>query len=83
MSKVYLVGAGPGTPDLMTLKSLELIRKADAIIYDSLIPHEILSEAKKDAELINVGKRMGCKYKKQEEIRKKLGVYLFQNSSIQ
>ena len=68
MSKVYLVGAGPGTPDLMTLKSLELIRKADAIIYDSLIPHEILSEAKKDAELINVGKRMGCKYKKQEEI---------------
>ena len=68
MSKVYLVGAGPGIPDLMTLKSLDLIRKADAIIYDSLIPHEILSEAKKDADLINVGKRMGCKYKKQEEI---------------
>ena len=68
MSKVYLVGAGPGTPDLMTLKSLKLIQKADAIIYDSLIPHEILGEAKSDAELINVGKRMGCKYKKQEEI---------------
>lgn len=66
MSKVYLVGAGPGTPDLMTSKALELVEKADIIVYDSLIPHEILGDTK--AELIDVGKRMGKCYKKQDEI---------------
>ncbi len=68
MSKVYLIGAGPGDPDLVTLKALKLVREADAIIYDSLIPHEILDEARKDAELIDVGKRMGKEYKPQEWI---------------
>ena len=59
MSKVYLIGAGPGDPELVTLKALRLVREADAIIYDSLIPKEILNEARKNAELIDVGKRMG------------------------
>lgn len=68
MSKVYLIGAGPGDPDLVTLKALKLVREADAIIYDSLIPHEILDEARKDVELIDVGKRMGREYKPQEWI---------------
>lgn len=68
MSKVYLIGAGPGDPELVTLKALRLVREADAVIYDSLIPREVLDEAAKDAELIDVGKRMGRDYMKQEGI---------------
>ena len=68
MSKVYLIGAGPGDPELVTLKALRFVREADAVIYDSLIPHEILDEARKDAELIDVGKRMGREYKTQDVI---------------
>ncbi len=54
--KVYLVGAGPGDPDLITRKGLRLIQQADVIIYDRLIPMELLNDARDDAELINAGK---------------------------
>jgi uroporphyrin-III C-methyltransferase len=54
--KVYLIGAGPGDPELITLKGLRLLRQADVILYDRLIPHQLLSEAKANAELIDVGK---------------------------
>lgn len=53
---VYLVGAGPGDPGLITVKGLELIRRADILIYDRLIPHELLDESRPDAEKIDVGK---------------------------
>jgi uroporphyrinogen III methyltransferase/synthase len=53
---VYLVGAGPGDPGLITVKGLELVRRADVLIYDRLIPRELLEEAKTDAEKIDVGK---------------------------
>jgi uroporphyrinogen III methyltransferase / synthase len=53
---VYLVGAGPGDPGLMTARSLELIASADAIFYDRLIPPGALDGARNDAELIYVGK---------------------------
>jgi uroporphyrin-III C-methyltransferase len=53
---VYLIGAGPGDPDLITLKGLRLIQQADVIIYDRLIPDELLGEARPGAELINAGK---------------------------
>ncbi|MFN8528771.1 MAG: uroporphyrinogen-III C-methyltransferase [Anaerolineae bacterium] len=53
---VYLVGAGPGDPELITVKGLNLVRRADVIIYDRLIPHELLKEARPDAELIDAGK---------------------------
>ena len=66
--KLTLVGAGPGDPDLITLKGLKAIQKADAILYDSLASKELLDYAKKDCTLLYVGKRHGCKSSKQEAI---------------
>jgi uroporphyrin-III C-methyltransferase len=53
---VYLVGAGPGDPELITVKGLNLLRRADVILYDRLIPLALLDEARADAERIDVGK---------------------------
>ncbi|WP_409305988.1 uroporphyrinogen-III C-methyltransferase [Peribacillus sp. SCS-155] len=56
MGKVYLVGAGPGDPELITVKGLKCIQEADVILYDRLINKELLAHAKPDAELIYCGK---------------------------
>lgn len=56
MSKVYIVGAGPGDIDLITVKGLKCIQQADVILYDRLINKELLTHAKPSAELIFVGK---------------------------
>jgi uroporphyrinogen III methyltransferase/synthase len=69
---VYLVGAGPGDPGLMTARSLELIASADAIYYDRLIPPGALDGARDDAELIYVGKAPGKPSVPQEEIGERL-----------
>jgi uroporphyrinogen III methyltransferase/synthase len=68
---VYLVGAGPGDPGLMTRRSLELIARADAILYDRLIPAGALDGARADADLRYVGKRPGGSVE-QEEINAQL-----------
>lgn len=60
--KVYLVGAGPAGKDLITVKGLEVLRQADAVIYDYLIDKELLQEAKEGAELICCDKLRGKKY---------------------
>ncbi|GAA3327732.1 hypothetical protein GCM10020331_068860 [Ectobacillus funiculus] len=52
MGKVYLVGAGPGDPDLISVKGLKCIQQADVILYDRLVNEELLSHAKQDADLI-------------------------------
>ncbi len=57
--KVYLVGAGPGDPGLLTARALELIAAADVILYDRLIPTSALDDARADAELLFVGKEGG------------------------
>src|SRR5205085_8574245 len=65
---VYLVGAGPGDPGLMTRRSLELIVSADAILYDRLIPPGALDGARPDADLRYVGKQPGGHSMEQDEI---------------
>ena len=69
---VYLVGAGPGDPGLMTARSLALIAAADAIYYDRLIPPGALDGARDDAELIYGGKQPGVPSVPQEEIGARL-----------
>ena len=69
---VYLVGAGPGDPGLMTRRSLELIAAADAVLYDRLIPPGALDGARGDAQLIYVGKQPGGHSMAQEEINARL-----------
>jgi uroporphyrin-III C-methyltransferase len=66
--KVYLVGAGPGDPELLTVKALRLIQNAEVILYDDLVSPEILSLASRTAEFHDVGKRCGTKKVQQEEI---------------
>lgn len=68
MAKVYLVGAGPGDEDLLTIKALKCIQKADVILYDRLVNKEILKHAKKDCDLIYCGKLPNYHTMKQETI---------------
>ena len=56
---VYLVGAGPGDPELLTLKALRLIKSCDALVHDALVSTEIIKEINKKTEIFNVGKRAG------------------------
>jgi uroporphyrin-III C-methyltransferase len=60
-AKVYLVGAGPGDPDLLTVKAVRILRSADIVLHDALVSEEILQIARPGAQLIDVGKRMGEK----------------------
>jgi uroporphyrin-III C-methyltransferase len=66
--KVYLVGAGPGDPELLTVKALRLLQTAQAVLYDELVSPEILQLIPQAAQLHNVGKRCGKKRIHQEEI---------------
>ncbi|HEX4720394.1 MAG TPA: uroporphyrinogen-III C-methyltransferase [Thermoleophilaceae bacterium] len=65
---VYLVGAGPGDPGLVTRRALELVREADAIVYDRLIPTGLIAEARAGAELHYAGKEPGKPSMEQERI---------------
>ena len=67
--KVYLVGAGPGDPKLLTVKAVELIKAADVLIYDRLgVNEEVLNMAPAKAERIFVGKRTGLHEVPQDQI---------------
>ncbi len=66
--EVYIVGAGPGDPDLLTLRALQLLQAADVILYDNLVSDRVLQRARRDAEKEFVGKRSGYKSTAQEDI---------------
>lgn len=68
--KIYLIGAGPGDPELLTLKAVKAIQESDAILYDQLVNPEILKHAKPEAKLVFVGKSKGRHIIPQEEINK-------------
>ncbi len=70
--KTVLAGAGPGDIELVTLKTLNAVKEADVILYDALIPKELLDYKKPEAELIYVGKRAGKHSMKQDEINELL-----------
>lgn len=71
MGKVYLVGAGPGAPDLLTLRAARLLERADVVFHDALVHPETIALAK-HAELVSVGKRCGAHSTAQRFINKRL-----------
>ena len=70
--KVYLVGGGPGDPELLTIKAARVLRAADVVLHDALVSEAVLQTVRPHAQLIDVGKRMGRKGLAQDEINRLL-----------
>jgi uroporphyrin-III C-methyltransferase len=70
--KIYLVGAGPGDPELLTRKAWRVLQSADAVLHDDLVPEEILRILPATAQVWNVGKRCGAKGISQPEINERM-----------
>jgi uroporphyrin-III C-methyltransferase len=82
MGKVYLVGAGPGDPNLLTLKAARLLEQATVVLHDSLVSREVLQRIARGAEIIDVGKRCGRKLLTQEEINALLVSYATSHETV-
>jgi uroporphyrin-III C-methyltransferase / precorrin-2 dehydrogenase / sirohydrochlorin ferrochelatase len=80
--QVSLVGAGPGDPDLLTVKALRLIQTAQVILHDDLVPEAILALAAPTVEILNVGKRCGNKTITQDEINALMVAHARANQSV-
>jgi uroporphyrin-III C-methyltransferase len=78
MGKVYLIGAGPGDPELLTVKAARILASADIVLHDALVTQEILKLASPKARIIDVGKRCGQKLLTQDEIN----AYLIHASTV-
>ena len=73
--KVFLVGAGPGDPSLITLRAVDLIKQADVVLYDRLVSKKIISMIPKKAESIYVGRAVGDDYKHQDDTNELMVMY--------
>jgi len=69
-AKVFIVGAGPGDPELITVKGLRCLKESDVVLHDRLISTGLLTQARGDASLIDVGKRFGHEDRQQPEIHR-------------
>ena len=75
MGRVFLVGAGPGDPDLLTVKAARLLEQADVVLHDSLVSEDVLNLVPESAKLVDVGKRAGLKLLTQDELNSLLVDY--------
>lgn len=82
MGKVYLVGAGPGDPEQLTLKAARILAQADIVLHDSLVSTAVLQLVSPHAKVIDVGKRCGMKLLTQDEINSLLVSYAASHNSV-
>jgi uroporphyrin-III C-methyltransferase len=75
MGKVFLVGAGPGDPELLTVKAVRVLERADVVLHDSLVSADVLNLVAASAQILDVGKRAGQKLLTQDEINSLLVAY--------
>lgn len=80
--KVYIVGAGPGAAELLTLRAASLLRAAEVVLHDDLVPQEILDLVSPAAEIVNVGKRCGRHGTSQEQINALMVQYARQRDTV-
>ena len=80
--KVYLVGAGPGDPDLLTVKAVRILGFAEVVLHDALVSADVLALISAEAQVINVGKRCGKKSISQEEINSLLVSYAADGKAV-
>jgi uroporphyrin-III C-methyltransferase len=80
--KIYLVGAGPGDPELLTMKACRILGEAQVVLHDELVNPEILRLAPPGARIQNVGKRCGRPYTSQEEIQSRMVAFATQGLTV-
>ena len=80
--KVFLIGAGPGDPELMTLKAARALGRADVVLMDELVSRGCLAHARPDARIVEVGKRAGCRSTPQEFIQRLMVLHARQGAIV-